>query len=124
MDYVTPDEAFTSHQRLPQPLPPGEPSEWINIPEPTESITSDGDSDSDSVYEPDSASSASEQPEDLSDVTEDEQPLEISGFQNLPCCKRHRVSLITLGTWQFPRCNQFPQVTTQFSLATTWWFPQ
>jgi len=41
LDYVAPDEAFVAHQRLPQQLQPNDPSEWIDLPEPEESIFSD-----------------------------------------------------------------------------------
>jgi len=89
LDYETPDAAFRSHQQLPQPLHPGEPSEWIELPEPTQQT------DSDSVYSEETNSASSARPHTPVSVseapTEDEQALEISGFQGLPCCKKHRV---------------------------------
>jgi len=88
LDYVVPDSAFKAHQQLPQPLNPGEPSDRKDLPEPgqeSESDTSEGGDTSDPSGRPETPS------ESFGSGSEDEQALEVSGFQNLPCCKNHKV---------------------------------
>jgi len=43
LDYKAPDEAFLAHQHLPQPLQPQDPSEWVDLPEPEDSIFSESE---------------------------------------------------------------------------------